>query len=228
MAHILVVEADADALEIIERGLSQSGYEVSSTADPEKGVELARELDVDLLLLDMGLATRTGLEVLQRIRETDPRLPIFALSNLEDTGTVVIGLDAGVDEYVTKPVSVPKLAARIKARLRNSVGNGALNSGSLTLNLATHKVSFGGRDIELSAREQGLLATFIRHEGKVLSRRELLKIVWELDFDPGSNVVQVYIRTLRKKLGASTIETVRGRGYRFVAPRLTEPGSSGR
>ncbi|MGH2756346.1 MAG: response regulator transcription factor [Actinomycetota bacterium] len=218
MIHLVLVEADDEVRSKLERELTEHHFEVSSTPDGDEGMHLVEERDADLLLLDMNLPVGKGLETLRKVRASRPRIPIFAMSSLDDTGTIVVGLDAGADEYVTKPVSVRKLAARVKARLRHS-DEEALSSGALTLDLAAHSIVLDGRNVDVSARELGMLATFMRHEGEVLSRRELLEAVWNIDFDPGSNVVQVYVRSLRKKLGADAIETVRGRGYRFVAPR---------
>jgi DNA-binding response OmpR family regulator len=124
------------------------------------------------------------------------------------------GLDAGVDDYVTKPFSIEELAARLRARLRWR-DESALTAGPLTLDLATHRASLAGREILLAAREVSLLAVFLRHPGRTLTRQELLQLVWEIDFDPGSNVVDVYVAALRRKLGSDVIETVRGVGYRL-------------
>jgi DNA-binding response OmpR family regulator len=229
LIHLLLIEANPEVCNELARGLSEHHFQVSSAGDGNEGLRLVNELDVDLLLLDMNLPGSKGVQVLRAVRAAKPRLPIFALSALDDTGSLVIGLDAGADEYVTKPASVGKLAARINARLRQTNEDEPLSSGALTLDLAAHRVVLDGQNVELSARELGLLATFMRHEGEVISRRELLEAVWDIDFDPGSNVVQVYVRSLRKKLGADAIETVRGRGYRFVAPHAAVPkDASGR
>jgi DNA-binding response OmpR family regulator len=142
---------------------------------------------------------------------------VIAVTALDDTGSRVSGLDAGADDYITKPFSVDELAARIRARLRWAEDQGGvLKAGPLTLDLASHRAVLNGREVALSARELELLATFMRHPGQVLSRAQLLDHVWGLDFDPGSNVVDVYVAALRRKIGSGTIETVRGSGYRFV------------
>jgi DNA-binding response OmpR family regulator len=217
MAHVLLIEDDARIREIVERGLGARGFVVSSAPDGTAGLDLARKLDVDLVLLDLLLPGRQGLDVLEDIRAAKPRLPVIAVTALDDTGSRVSGLDAGADDYITKPFSVDELAARIRARLRWAEDQGGvLKAGPLTLDLASHRAVLNGREVALSARELELLATLMRHPGQVLSRAQLLDHVWGLDFDPGSNVVDVYVAALRRKIGSGSIETVRGSGYRFV------------
>ena len=214
---MLLIEDDARIRDIVERGLGARGFVVSSAADGEAGAELARKLDVDLVLLDLVLPGTHGLEVLEEIRSAKPRLPVIALTALDDTGSKIGGLEAGADDYVTKPFSVEELAARIRARLRwTDEDSGVLKSGPLTLDLAAHRAVLDGREVALSARELELLAAFMRHPGQVLSRGQLLRLVWNLEFDPGSNVVEVYVGALRRKIGTEFIETVRGTGYRFI------------
>ncbi|MGH2557028.1 MAG: response regulator transcription factor [Actinomycetota bacterium] len=216
MAHLLLIEDDPGVRQIVERGLSDEGFTVSSTPDGESGLELLGEADVDLLLLDLVLPGKSGLDVLREVRALTPGLPVVALTLLVDTDSKVDGLDAGADDYVTKPFSIEELAARIRAHLRRrDEAADALSVGPLTLDLASHRVVLDGQDVPLSARELGLLAAFMRHAGKVLSRDDLLKEVWGIDFDPGSNVVEVFVRSLRRKIGAELIETVWGRGYRL-------------
>jgi DNA-binding response OmpR family regulator len=217
VTHILLVEDDPRIRDIVERGLGARGFAVSSAPDGPAGAELARKLDVDLVLLDLILPGKGGLEVLEEIRAAKPRLPVIALTAQDDTSSKIGGLDAGADDYVTKPFSVEELAARVRARLRwTEEGDGVLKSGPLTLDLAAHRAILDGREVALSARELEVLAAFMRHPGQVLSRDQLLRLVWDLDFDPGSNVVEVYVGALRRKIGSGFIETVRGMGYRFV------------
>jgi DNA-binding response OmpR family regulator len=219
MTHLLLIEDDSRIREIVERGLGARGFVVSSAPDGETGIDLASKLDVDLVLLDLVLPGKPGLEVLEDLRSLKPRLPVIALTAVDDTGSKVGGLEAGVDDYVTKPFSVEELAARVRARLRWQDGEeGTLKAGGLTVDLAAHRAFLDGREVALSAREISLLATFLRHPGQVLSRDQLLRLVWDLDFDPGSNVVEVYVSALRRKLGSGFIETVRGLGYRFTIP----------
>jgi DNA-binding response OmpR family regulator len=220
--HVLLIEDDPRIREIVERGLGARGFVVSAASEGPAGLELAQKLDVDLVLLDLMLPGRGGLQVLEEIRQARPRVPVIAVTALDDTGSKVGGLDAGADDYVTKPFSVDELAARIRARLRWTEGEGGvLKAGPLTLDLAAHRAVLDGREVGLSARELELLAAFMRHPGQVLSRGQLLHLVWDLDFDPGSNVVEVYVAALRRKIGHGYIETVRGSGYRFVTPGAT-------
>ena len=221
------MEGDPEVRTNLDRGLAEEGFEVSSVGDGESGLKLAAEADVDLLLVDMNLPKMRGVEVLQRIREIKPRLPIFALGSLDETGPVVLGLDAGADDYVTKSISPRRLAALVRARLRRNDEDGSISVGPITLDLAAHKVSADGRECQLSAREVALLATLMRHEGQAVSKDELLRSVWNVDFDPGTNVVSVYIGALRKKIGPDLIQTVRGRGYRFQPPSSRSDLDSG-
>jgi DNA-binding response OmpR family regulator len=222
MAHVLLIEDDARIREIVERGLGARGFVVSSAPDGTAGLDLALKLDIDLVLLDLLLPGRQGLDVLEDIRAAKPRLPVIAVTAVDDTGSRVSGLDAGADDYITKPFSVDELAARIRARLRWAEDQGGvLKAGPLTLDLASHRAVLNGGEVALSARELELLATFMRHPGQVLSRAQLLDQVWGLDFDPGSNVVDVYVAALRRKIGSGSIETVRGSGYRFVPGTAT-------
>jgi len=214
-----LIEDDSRVRDIVERGLGARGFVVSSTSETGSALDLVRKFDIDLVLLDLMLPRKHGLEVLVEIRAIKPRLPVVALTALDDVGSKVGGLEAGVDDYVTKPFSIEELAARIHARLRwQDDEDGALKAGPLTLDLAAHRAALDGREVPLSARELGLLAAFIRHQGQVLSRTQLLRLVWGLDFDPGSNVVEVYVAALRRKIGPAFVETVRGTGYRFVVP----------
>ena len=219
MSHVLLIEDDARIREIVERGLGARGFVVTSAPDGPAGLDLARKLEVDLVLLDLMLPGLSGLDVLEEIRQAKPRLPVVALTALDDTRSKVAGLDAGADDYLTKPFSLDELAARIRARLRSTEADaGALKAGALTVDPVAHRAVLAGREVPLSARELALLAAFVRHTGQVLSRPQLLSLVWDLDFDPGSNVVEVYVAALRRKLGSEWIGTVRGLGYRFAVP----------
>jgi DNA-binding response OmpR family regulator len=162
------------------------------------------------------LPGKSGLQVLQEIRAVKPRLPVIALTALDDTGSKVGGLEAGADDYVTKPFAIEELAARIRARLRNTDDSTTVRSGDVTVDLVTHRAFVGGAEVQLSARELALLGTLAQHPNQVLSREQLLRIVWGIDFDPGSNVVDVHVAALRRKIGSTRIDTVRGTGYRFV------------
>ena len=219
VSHILLIEDDPRIRTIVERGLGARGFIVTSSPDGPTGLEAVSKLEVDLILLDLVLPGKGGLQVLEEIRATKPRLPVIALTALADPVSKVGGLDAGADDYVTKPFAIEELAARIRARLRyRDEAATALKAGPLTVDLLTHRALLRGREIALSARELTLLATFVRHVGQVLSRPQLLDLVWGIDFDPGSNVVEVHVAALRRKIGAAFVETVRGFGYRFVVP----------
>ncbi len=229
MAHLLLVEDDPRIRSIVERGLGARGFGVTSAADAAAGAELARILEVDLVVLDLLLPDRGGLAVLEEIRADKPRLPVIVLTALDDVGAKIGGLDAGADDYLTKPFSVDELAARIRARLRAAslADSPAITAGPLTVDVLAHRAVLGGRPVPLSARELALLIAFARHRGMVLSRAQLLDLVWGLDSDPGSNVVEVYVAALRRKIGPAFVETVRGIGYRFVVPEPVLAGGAG-
>lgn len=225
VTHVLLIEDDPRIRAIVEQGLQARGFLVTPAPDGETGLELVRSLDVEVVLLDQILPGIKGLEVLAGIRTLKPRLPVILLTALDDTTAKVDGLDAGADDYMTKPFSVEELAARVRARLRVAPEEGSkLFAGPLSVDLAAHRASLYGREVVLSARELTLLANLVRRPGEVLSRRKLLQLVWKVDFDPGSNVVEVYVAALRRKIGPDFIETVRGLGYRFVVPDALEEG----
>ena len=186
-------------------------------ADGKAAVSAARDGEFDLLLLDLGLPGLDGLTVLGEIRRRGERLPVIVLTARDAVADRVTGLERGADDYVVKPFSFEELLARIRVRLRDDRGEEPtlLRAGDLVLDLRTRRVSAGDRPVELTAREFALAETLLRHRGQVLSREQLLSHVWGYDFDPGSNVVDVYIRYLRRKLGTDRIETVRGMGYRL-------------
>ncbi|GII20968.1 response regulator transcription factor [Planosporangium mesophilum] len=226
MAHVLLIEDDPRIQGIVARGLGARGFSVTPAVDGASGAALARDLEVDVVLLDLMLPDRAGLEVLEEIRAAKPRLPVIAVTALDDVGAKVGGLDAGADDYVTKPFSVDELAARIRARLRAAEESPAVRAGPLTIDVLAHRAVLHGRQVPLSARELALLTAFARHPGLVLSRSQLLDMVWDLDHDPGSNVVEVYVAALRRKIGPAFLETVRGVGYRFVVPQPELAGAA--
>ena len=216
MTRVLLIEDDRRIRQLVEAGLGARGFSVVAAPDGAAGVEVPRRRAVDVLLLDLMLPDVDGFALLAAIRATRPRLPVIALTARDDERSKLDGLDGGADDYVTKPFSLAELAARIHARLRwREEGGTRVEAGPLALDLASNRASFGDDSVLLSARESCLLAAFLRHAGEVLSRDELLRLVWQIDFDPGSNVVDVYVAALRRKLGADVIETVRGRGYRL-------------
>jgi DNA-binding response OmpR family regulator len=222
MAQVLLIEDDPRIRQVVERGLGSRGMSVSSASDAAAGIAALRSSTVDVVLLDLVLPDLDGLALLRAIRAARPQLPVIALTALDDMRSKLDGLDGGADDYVTKPFSIAELAARIRARLRSMRHGTRLEAGALALDLRTHRASLDGRSVLLSAREASLLAVFAAHPSRVLSRGELLRTVWEIDFDPGTNVVDVYVAALRRKLGPDVIETVRGRGYRLRTPRAPE------
>ncbi len=217
MARILIAEDEPRIAEFLEKGLRASGYSTVIVDDGALAASLARDDDFDLVILDIGLPTIDGIEALARMRRRGERMPVIILTARSELDTTVAGFESGADDYVTKPFRFEELLARIRVRLRSEPTDEptVLRAGGLSLDVRTRRASVGGRTVELTAREYGLLETFLRHPDQVLSREQLLSIVWGYDFDPGSNVVEVYVRYLRKKLGPEVIETVRNMGYRL-------------
>jgi DNA-binding response OmpR family regulator len=216
MARILVAEDNPSVGSFLEKGLRASGYTTIVAEDGERAEQLSLTQDFDLLILDMGLPERDGLHVLQEIRARGRKLPVLVLTGKPERD-IVTCLEGGADDYVSKPFKFEELLARVRARLR-PVGSDephVLSAAGIRLDLRTRRASAGDREVELTAREFGLLETLLRHPGQVLSREQLLSQVWGYAFDPGTNVVKVYVSSLRKKLGVDAIETVRGMGYRL-------------
>ena len=180
---------------------------------------MARDDEFDLLVLDLGLPGKDGTEVLRELRASGQRMPVIILTARDDVSDKVGGLEGGADDYVTKPFRFEELLARVRARCATSAPSSGPCCGpaQIVLDLRTRRASTDGRTVDLTAREFTMLEVLIRHAGQVLSREQLLSHVWGYDYDPGSNVVDVYVGYLRKKLGPDSIETVRGMGYRLVA-----------
>ncbi|MGG6240267.1 response regulator transcription factor [Nodosilinea sp. AN01ver1] len=224
MSRILIVEDEPRIASFLEKGLQAHGFITTHTEDGEGGIALALGGKFDLLILDLGLPDRDGMTVLEALRGQGFAKPIILLTARDDLHDKVTGLEAGADDYVTKPFRFEELLARIRARLRSlqtssELAKTTLTVGSVVLDLMTRQVQASGQVVELSAREFILTETFMRHAGQVLSREQLLDLAWGYGYDPGSNIVDVYVGYLRKKLGSDCIETVRGMGYRMV---LTE------
>ena len=221
MSRILVAEDNERLASFLEKGLRASGFTTTVVGDGVNASALARDEDFDLLILDLGLPRKDGLEVLRDLRAGGQRLPVIVLTARGDPHERVEGLESGADDYLPKPFHFEELVARIKARLRDESSAAGeqtqLRVGQVALDLRTRWASVKGDTVELSAREFELLRTFLQHPNQVLSREQLLSGVWGYDYDPGSNVVDVYVGYLRRKLGASRFETVRGVGYRFRA-----------
>jgi DNA-binding response OmpR family regulator len=217
MTRILIVEDEPRIAAFVSRGLESAGYETLVVEDGPEGLEAALRGDADLVLLDVGLPTMDGFELLRELRARGSAIPVIMLTARSSTRDTVTGLDAGANDYVPKPFTFEELLARVRSRLRESVPQPgvSISHGDVVLDILARRATVNGREIDLSAREFSLAEQFLRNPGRVLSREQLLSRVWGLDFDPGSNVVDVYVRYLRGKLGADHIVTVRGAGYRW-------------
>jgi DNA-binding response OmpR family regulator len=218
VARVLIAEDDALIGSFIEKGLRAHGFSTLVASDGEEAQMLGLTEEFDLLILDMGLPEREGLHVLQELRARGKRLPILVLTGRPERD-VVTCLEAGADDYMRKPFVFEELLARIRTRLRSpgTEESTVLKAGDVRLDLRTRRATVGDQTVTLTAREFALLETLVRHADQVLSREQLLSHVWGYFFDPTSNLVNVYINTLRKKLGPDVIETVRGVGYRLPA-----------
>jgi DNA-binding response OmpR family regulator len=220
---ILVVEDEAGIADFLGRGLRAEGYEVEVAGDGEAGARLALDPDVDLLLLDRMLPGVDGIEVLARVREVRAALPVIMLTARGEVADRIEGLDSGATDYVTKPFAFDELLARVRAQLRSAGSETSLAAADIRLDLISRTAQRGGESTELPRREADLLAYLMRNEGHVCTREELLSAVWGYDHDPGTNIVQVYVGYLRRKLARPgspvPIETLRGVGYRLREPR---------
>lgn len=221
MTRILIAEDEERIVSFLEKGLRAAGYTTLAVSDGIDALSLARDDSFDLLILDLGLPGIAGQEVLQRMRSRGEQMPVIILTARAGVDDAVRGFEGGADDYVVKPFRFEELLARVRVRLRGAPAaeSAVLRAGDVTLDLRTRRAAVGERMVELTAREFALLENLLRHAGQVLSREQLLSHVWGYDFDPGSNVVDVYIRYLRKKLGADAVETVRGMGYRLRTDR---------
>jgi DNA-binding response OmpR family regulator len=218
MNRILIAEDEARLASFLEKGLRASGFTTTIVSDGLAVNAVANDDDFDLLILDLGLPGKDGLDVLRDLRREGQRLPVIVLTARGDPYDRIAGLDTGADDYLPKPFHFEELVARVRARLRDEGSpdeQTQLRVGGVSLDLRTRWASVDGERVELSAREFELLRTFLEHPNQVLSREQLLARVWGYDYDPGSNVVDVYVGYLRRKLGQDRFETVRGVGYRF-------------
>jgi DNA-binding response OmpR family regulator len=216
MSRILIAEDDVLVSSFIEKGLHANGYVSHSVHDGVAATELGRSGEFDLMVLDLGLPIRSGLEVLQLLRGSGSQMPVIVLTGRRERDPVVC-LEGGADDYMKKPFHFDELMARIRARLRQSGTADAMElvAGGVLLDLKTRRATVDGQTTELSGREFALLEMFMRNPDQVLSRAQLLSHVWGFDADPTTNVVNVYVSNLRNKLRPDAIETVRGAGYRF-------------
>ncbi|ACU98102.1 response regulator transcription factor [Saccharomonospora viridis] len=217
MSRILVAEDEPRIAAFVNKGLTANGFTVTVVEDGQAAYEYALTGSFDLMVLDIGLPGMDGFTVLRKLRAERCPIPVIILTARDSVQDTVAGLEGGADDYMPKPFRFEELLARVRLRLVSdrSQEPTVLTYGGLQLDLRTRRAHVGGETVDLSAREFALAETFLRHPGQVLSREQLLSQVWGYDFDPGSNVVDVYVRYLRRKLGADRITTVRGMGYRL-------------
>ena len=227
---VLLIEDDPAIVRFLERGLAAHGHGTLTAEDGEEGARLAAAEPVDLVLLDIMLPRLDGHQTLRRIRLRRPDLPVLMLTARDEVQQKVSALDGGANDYLTKPFDLEELLARMRALTRrpDQAWSSRMEFGDLKVDLRSRRVWRGGRQVDLSSREFALLEYFMSHPGQVLSRQQILSAVWDYAFDPGSNVVDVYVRYIRSKLDRggepSVIHTVRGTGYRFEPPE-EPPGS---
>jgi DNA-binding response OmpR family regulator len=221
MARILIVEDEARIASFVAKGLRADGYQATICSDGREGLDQALSGDFDLMVLDIGLPGVDGFDVLDQLRSQGSRMPVIVLTARDSVTDTVTALEGGADDYMAKPFRFAELLARIRLRLRQGQQGGSetapdsIEAGGVRLDLRTRRATVDGKEVDLSAREFALAEIFMLNAGQVLSREQLLDHVWGFDFDPGSNVVDVYVGYLRKKFGADTIATARGMGYRF-------------
>ncbi len=219
--RVLVVEDEGRMAALLQRGLREEGYAVDLAATGEDGIWLATENVYDAVLLDVLLPDLDGFEVCRRLRDAGRWAPILMLTARDAVPDRVNGLDAGADDYLTKPFAYPELLARLRAVIRRGPHErpAAISVGDLSLDPATKEVRRGGRQVPLTPKEFALLEYFMRHAGEVLTRTQILEHVWDFAYDGDSNVIEVYVRYLREKVdrpfGRQSLETVRGVGYRL-------------
>lgn len=218
--RVLVVEDDRNVARQIEAFLSASGYVVDAAYDGEEGHFLGETEPYDVVVLDLGLPVVDGLTVLRRWREAGRPMPVLILTARDTWREKVTGLRAGADDYLAKPFELEELLARVEALIRRSAGHASpvLEYGPLRLDSTTNRVTLGNEFIELTALELRTLSYLMHHENKVVSKTELTEHIYGQDFNLDSNVIEVLINRLRKKLGAGIIKTHRGQGYHFIPP----------
>ena len=218
MTKILIAEDEDRITSFLEKGLRANGFNTEVAPTGDEALRRARTEDFDLLILDLGLPGKDGIDVLRELRGEGRPLPVVILSARDRIGDTVTGLDWGADDYITKPFRFDELLARVRVRLRTErpYEPTVLEAGDAVLDLRTRQAIVAGKTIDLSAREFALAEVFFRHPGQVLGREQLLSQVWGYDYDPSSNIIDVYVGYLRRKLGRDRIQSVRGLGYRLV------------
>ncbi|HEY3406945.1 MAG TPA: response regulator transcription factor [Propionicimonas sp.] len=217
MSRILIAEDETRIASFVAKGLRAAGFVVTVTADGPAALAEAQTGQFDLMILDIGLPGLDGFDILHALRGEGNPIAVIVLTARDSPSDILHGLEGGADDYMPKPFRFDELLARVRLRLKGSQPGpvGSLQAHGLELDLLTRRIRVDGTLHDLSAREFALAEEFIRHPNQVLSREQLLSRVWGLDFDPGSNVVEVYVRYVRAKIGADRIETVRGMGYRL-------------
>ena len=218
MSRILIAEDEARIASFVQKGLGAAGFAVSVATDGPAALADARSGQFDLMILDIGLPGRDGFDILQALRGEGNPIAVIVLTARDSAADTLRGLEGGANDYMSKPFRFDELLARVRLRLKDGQSGPveSLHVRGLELDLLTRRISVDGSVHDLSAREFALAEELMRHPGQVLSHEQLLSRVWGLDFDPGSNVVGVYVRYLRAKVGVDRIETVRGMGYRLV------------
>jgi two-component system, OmpR family, copper resistance phosphate regulon response regulator CusR len=217
MSRILIAEDEERIASFVEKGLRANGFATEIAGDGNEALRMARSGSFDLLILDLGLPGRDGLSVLRELRGEGRPIPVVILTARDSVRDTVVGLEGGADDYVTKPFRFDELLARVRLRLRDEreAEPSVLTAGDLTLDLRMRHAVVEGKPVGLSSREFALTEVLFRHAGQVLSREQLLSHVWGYEHDPGSNIIDVYIGYLRRKLGKDRITSVRGIGYRL-------------
>lgn len=218
MTSILVVEDDDLIRSVLVKALAGAGYTPLEAVDAANARSILQTIsDIDLVILDIGLPDVDGFTLLREERERGLTAPVLILTARDGVSDTVEGLDSGANDYLVKPFRVPELLARIRLRLReheSAEDSSIIEHSGMRLDIRTRRVEVDGKIQELTNREYALLELLLRHKGKTISREQLLESVWGMDFDPGSNIVNVYIRSLRRKIGEHHVQTVRGVGYR--------------
>jgi DNA-binding response OmpR family regulator len=217
MNTILIAEDEDRISSFLQRGLGAHGFETEVAESGDEALKLASSDRFDLMILDLGLPNMDGFQVLRELRRTNDRLPVVILTARENIRDTVAGFEGGADDYITKPFRFQELLARVRVRLRSerNAMETVLRVGDMRLDLKTRQAVVGDKRIDLSAREFAMAEAFFQHPGQVLSREQLLDLVWGYAFDPGSNIVDVYVGYLRRKLGKHRITSLRGMGYRL-------------
>lgn len=218
--RILIVEDDADLNRQLVQAFKEAGYVVDSARDGEEGHFLGDTEPYDVIVLDIGLPRLDGISVLERWRRDGRSMPVLILTARDRWSDKVQGIDAGADDYVAKPFHVEEVLARVRALVRRAAGHASneIECGPVRLDTKSGRVTVDGNPVKLTSHEYRVLEYLMHHRDRVVSRTELIEHLYDQDFDRDSNTIEVFVGRLRKKMPADVIETVRGLGYRMVAP----------